>query len=161
MSWHILRAAPRSEFKIRDELHWLGLSALVPVEFSVASFGKGREAIRKAPIVRGYVFADVSPRDWSSIAAIREVKGAMLINDRPATLHASEVEALELLSKPLHRPNSSRLRPGDQVAIRRGAFASLRGVVDRIEKNGKVVAMVELFGKWSEVKLRPQDLEAA
>ena len=56
---NILLVSPCREFKVRDELHRLGLRAYVPVEFQTSRFGKGKETVRRQPVVRGYVFAAV------------------------------------------------------------------------------------------------------
>lgn len=160
MTWTILRTAPCAEFKARDGLHCRGLPAVVPVEFQTTSYGRGRENIRKAPVIRGYVFADVALDQWATVHAVREVKGAIMIGDRPATLTPHEVSAIELLSRPLDRHRGVRWRPGDVVAIRRGAFAALEGVVKRIER-GRVIAELSMFGKAMQVPIDADQLEAA
>ena len=156
----ILRVSPNSEFRVRDDLHRLGLAALVPVEFTVSRFGKGKETIRKAPVIRGYVFAGLDVHDWSSVTAIREVKGALWIDGRPARLTGSQTAALELLSRPAQRANSSGWSPGDKVRVRRGAFAELDAIVSQI-KRGHVIATVQMLGKAHTVKLDADQLEAA
>lgn len=155
---HILKVRPCSEFKARDELHRLGMTAYVPVEFSTSKFGRGRETIRKAPVVRGYVFAAVN--DWTVVRAVREVTGALIINDRPATLTPTQSAALELLSRPLERANSHGWNPGDRVRVRRGAFAELDAIVSQI-KRGHVIATVEMMGKTHTVKIAMDQMEAA
>lgn len=156
----ILRTAPCSEFRVRDELHRLDIAALVPVEFSVSRFGHGRETIRKAPVIRGYVFASLDVQDWAAVTAIREVKGALWIDGRPARLTGSQTAALELLSRPASRANSSGWSPGDKVRVRRGAYAELAAVVSQI-KRGHVIATVEMLGKLHTVKVNADQLEAA
>ena len=160
MTWTVLRSAPSREFKARDELHRLGLPAYVPVEFSVSAYGKGRETIRRSPLFRGYVFAGVAFDQWPVVAGVREIKGAILIDGSPARLSQAELDAIELLSRPLERSRGVRWRQGDTVQIRRGAFASLSGVVQRVE-NGKVITEIAMLGKLCRVPLKPDQLEAA
>jgi len=160
LTWTILRSAPCREFRARDELHRLGLSAYVPVEFDVSRFGRGRETIRKSPIIRGYVFAAVPDSHWPTVAAVRDIKGAIMFNGRPARLAQREVDAIELLSRPVERHRGVRWRPGDSVAIRRGAFAALEGVVRRIER-GKIITEIHMLGKLCEVPVSADHLEAA
>ena len=155
---HILRVSPCSEFRVRDELHRMGLLAYVPVEFQTSRFGRGKEGIRKAPVVRGYVFAAI--QDWHALRAIREVKGAVCIGDRPAALTGAQTAALELLSRPLARANRSGWSPGDIAKVRKGAWAEFEAVVREV-KRGKVVATVHLFGRPMDVTLAAEQLEAA
>ena len=156
---HILRVMPQREFRVRDQLHDLGLAAYVPIEFQTTWYPKGRSVTRRLPLIRGYVFAAVD--DWMPVRAIAEVTGALLLDGAPVTLTAAEMAAVEALSRPMQRaiPSATWVR-GDAVTIRRGAWAQLTGVVDRIER-GKVVAVVEMFGKRSEVRLDPAVVEAA
>ena len=155
---NILRCAPCAEFKVRDELHRLGIAALVPVEFTVSKFSRGKEAIRKAPVVRGYVFADIT--DWMAIARVRGLKGAVTVDGRPYRLSASQTAALELLSRPLQRSNRTGWSPGDKVRVRRGAMAELDAVVAEIRR-GKVMVVTSLFGKQMTVTVAADQLEAA
>ena len=166
----ILRVSPNSEFRVRDELHKLGLSALVPVEFRsyrVVNKSFDRRQItdvdvkhRKLPVIRGYVFAGLDVHDWASVTAIREVKGALWIDGRPARLTGTQTAALELLSRPAQRANASGWSPGDKVRVRRGAYGELEAIVSQI-KRGHVIATVEMMGKLHTVKLNPYQLEAA
>lgn len=159
--WYILRCRPCSEFKARDAMtldH--RIAAYVPVEFSSSRFGKGRETVRRHPVVRGYVFAAIGEQGWASLGKVREITGAVFVDGRPARLTQRQVDAIELLSRPLERANSSGWSPGDRVRVRRGAYAELEAVVAEI-KRGTVIGKTEMFGKVHVVRLRPEDLEAA
>lgn len=155
---NILRCAPCTEFKVRDELHRLGIAALVPVEFCVSKFNRGKEAIRKAPVMRGYVFASIT--DWMAIASVRGLKGAVTVDGQPYRLSPSQTVAIEMLSRPLQRANRSGWSPGDKVRVRRGAMAELNAIVADIRK-GKVVVVTEMFGKPMTVTVPADQLEAA
>ena len=155
---NILRVAPCSEFRVRDELHRMGLLAYVPVEFTVSKFGRGKESIRKAPVARGYVFAEV--KDWMAIARVSGIKGAVTIDGRPYRLGPQQTAALELLSRPLQRSNRSGWSPGDIAKVRKGAWAEFEAIVREVKK-GKVIATVHLFGRPMTVTLAAEQLEAA
>jgi transcription antitermination factor NusG len=157
----ILRSRPCAEFKVRDKLTLdYKIGAYVPVEFSKRRFGKGKEIVRRAPVVRGYVFADIGPADWHVLTQIPEVAGVVFVHGRPASLTPSQMDSIELLSRPLERANASGWSPGDRVRVRRGAFAELDAVVSEIRK-GSVIATVELLGKLHTVKLPENAVEAA
>lgn len=158
---NILRVQPCSEFRVRDELHSMGRAAFVPVEFEVSKYGKGRESIRRSPVVRGYVFADVPTIAWDGTRRlIPAIKGKLFIDGHPYTLTAAGMAAVELLSRPIDRANASGWSPGDRVRVRRGAFAELNAVVAEI-KRGTVMADVHMLGKTHRVKLDANALEAA
>lgn len=158
---NILRVAPCSEFRVRDELHAMGRSAFVPVEFEVSKFGRGQESIRKSPVVRGYVFASIPDNAWDGTRRlVPAIKGKLFIDGTPYALTAAGMAAVELLSRPIERANSSGWSPGDRVRVRRGAFAELEAVVAEI-KRGTVMADVQMLGKTHRVKLNANALEAA
>lgn len=183
MAWHILLTTPGSEFKVRDELHRKGAWALVPVEFRLSKRKDQRPL--KRPVLPGYVFASID--DWNvlhtpSIRTVRvgpddfaheagppqpidglRARPIATIDGRPVCLTQKEVDALQVLSRPLAalRMPGNRLRPGDRIKIKVGAMADLNACIERITKKGKAVAVVELFGKTNHVTLTPDQYEAA
>lgn len=159
-TWHILKVRPCSEFKVRDGFIDREIATYVPVEFAASRFGRGSKTVRKAPVIRGYVFADIGLGDWHVLSKLREVVGAVFVDGRPAALTQRQVDALELLSRPFARANAAGWAPGDRARVRRGAFAELEGIVSEIKK-GKVIMSVELLGKVHSVPVSEDSLEAA
>lgn len=161
MAWHILLTTPGNEFKVRDELHRKGVWALVPVEFRLSK-GKDKRAMKR-PVLPGYCFAAIE--NWAVIDRMDGLRSrpTLMIEGRPAALTTGEVSALEVLSRPLAaiRSPGKRLRPGDRIKIKVGAFATLTALIDRISTKGKAVAIVELFGRPSPVVLSRNEYEAA
>lgn len=161
MAWHILLTTPGAEFKVRDELHRLGMWSLVPVEFRLSKRKDGRPLRR--PVLPGYCFADIEAFHLlTSIDGLRS-RPVMMLDGRPAAMLPREVTALEALSRPLAaiRSPGTRLRPGDRIKIKVGAMADLTACIDRITKRGRAVAIVELMGKRHEISVEPEQVEAA
>lgn len=161
MAWHILLTTPGSEFKVRDELHRKGAWALVPVEFRLSKRKDARPL--KRPVLPGYCFALID--DWRIVQNIDGMRSrpVLMLDGRPAVMTDREVKALEVLSRPLAalRSPGKRLRPGDRIRIKVGAFAELSALVDNISTKGKAVAIVELFGRPQPVVLNRNEYEAA
>ena len=161
MAWHILLTTPGNEFKVRDELHRKGAWSLVPVEFRLSK-GRDQRALKR-PVLPGYCFAEIE--NWNILDRIDGLRSrpVLMMEGRPAPLTQREVDAIEVLSRPLMalRSPGKRLRPGDRIRIKVGAMADLSGCIDRITKNGRAVALVEMFGKTSEVALTADQWEAA
>lgn len=161
MAWHILLTTPGSEFKVRDELHRKGAWALVPVEFRLSKRKDQRPL--KRPVIPGYCFALID--DWRIVQNIDGMRSrpVLMLDGRPAVMTDREVKALEVLSRPLAalRSPGNRLRPGDRIKIKVGAMADLSACIERITKNGRAVAVFELFGKTNHVTLTPEQYEAA
>ncbi len=183
MAWHILLTTPGAEFKVRDELHRKGTWALVPVEFKLSKRKESRPLRR--PVMPGYVFAKID--NWTAIlqpsirtvrvgdddfahepGALRPMEGlrarpVATFEGRPVELTKEQVDALEILSRPASalKTPGKKLRPGDRIRIKVGAFAQLSALVDAIGAKGRAVAIVELFGRPTPVVLKRNEYEAA
>lgn len=159
-AWTILTTTPQTEFRARDELHRLGLSALVPVEFRMRQAARMKSFVRR-PVLPGYLFAQIGPDDWSAVRAIDGVRLPLQANGRWCTLSPVQVSALELLSQPAEqRQTGHRYRLGDRIRIRRGAMAELEAVIASLD-GGHIVAVAQMFGKEHRVKISPSQMETA
>lgn len=151
MTWTVLLTAPQKEFKVRDELTFSDVSAYVPVEFKIGK-GPTARALKKA-IAPGYVFADIT--DWGMLRTIDGLRSrpVLAIDGKPITVSMPELHAIMDLSCPLAdlRRVACRLTPGQRIEIKRGNLIKLNGIIDRITKRGKAIALVELMGKTHEI----------
>lgn len=159
--WHVIKVAPQREFYVRDEMHDAGMPALVPVRFAsrkVRMEPGGIKWVRKA-VMPGYVVACFrGPEDWQAVRSIRGYHGVIYVDDKPYRISNDAIPAIAALSVPalaLQRDRS--IKKGDEIKVKRGAFAELRGIIEDIKK-GKVVAVVEMFGKPNRVVLDYEQL---
>lgn len=164
MDWTILTCRPQTEFAARDELHGLGFSALVPVEFRMRQVAKATTFIRR-PVLPGYVFVGLTcAADWFQVRKVDGVRLPLQSNGRWATLTPTQVSALESLSQPGEHWRRGRIghayRLGDRIRIRRGAMAELEAVIASLD-GGQIVAVAQMFGKEHRVKVKPEHVEAA
>ncbi len=163
MIWHAIRVAPSAEFRVRDDLHRLSITALVPRQVvlrKVNRDGKKKPIFR--PLLPGYVFAgfrDFPP--WASLAGLRGWHGPVGFEGFPARLTTADVLAIQAFDRmpdePVHRPC---VKVGDKVPYRVGRLGELRAMVKRLE-GAKVVLSVELFGSEREVTVASESIEAA
>lgn len=160
MIWYLIRVQAGRERIIRDELHTLGHRALVPVRIDTRRI-RGRTAHVPRPLMPAYVAAGFVDPPWFDLARIRGWYGPVRIGDRLATLSPSEVAAVELMSvsRPLQLA-ASRVSPGDIIRIKRGAYAELAALVQRLDGAG-VVVTVDMFGKAHTLTIDEALVEAA
>ena len=158
-TWVILTTAPLTEFRARDEMHRIGIAALVPVELRMKQWVKVKRFTRKA-VLPGYLFALIGPADWAAVRAIDGVRLPLRSDGRWATLTPSQVSALETLSQPAQQGQSDHsYRLGDLIRIRRGAMAELEAVIASLD-GGQIVAVVSMFGKEHRVQIAPEHVGA-
>ena len=156
MSWHILTVAPQHEFRVRDELHDLGWSALVPVEFRFRKVKRNTKPLPvRSPRVPGYVFADVET--WHSLRSVPNWWGIIHSDGRPFRLNDLQISAIEALSVSA-AAIPGRWQPGQRIRIKRGALTQLEGIIEVIRR-GKPIAAVEMFGKTHRIPVDPEIIE--
>lgn len=158
-TWVILTTTPQTEFRARDEMHRLGIAALVPVEFRMRQCATVKSFVKR-PVLPGYLFACIGPNEWAVVRAIDGVRLPLRSDGRWATLTPSQVSALETLSQPAkQRQSNHSYRIGDRIRIRRGAMAELHAVIASLE-GGQIVAVVSMFGKEHRVQVAPEHVGA-
>ena len=162
MTWFVLRVRSQSEFKVRDELTTAyDVPAMVPRTLALGRTKRGTKSIRRTALIKGYVFAeDVIPH-WQRI---RQVTGMISLwgdddGRRPMILTQVEVDAMDALSKLEDAPRS-KYTAGQNLRIKRGAYADLAALFKRLER-GKVVIEFEMFGKAFEQRVDEAMVEAA
>lgn len=153
MTWTVLLTAPQREFHVRDDLTLSDVPAYVPVEFRL---GKGRVSrTLKRPIAPGYVFADIA--DWGMLRNVDGLRSrpVLAIDGQPVAVSPAELHAIMELSRPSSElvRGSIRLTPGQRVEIKRGNLITINGIIDRILKRGRAIALVEMMGKTHEITI--------
>lgn len=126
---HIIayRVAPQCERKAARELRENGRRAYLPLEV----VGK-----RKAPVARGYIFAETKPHDAKHVLSkVGDVNRAELIRLYPRRDRGHVAQ--------------DPFGEGDNVEIMRGPFTAFKGVV--VSKRGKRgwIVDVSIFGRMS------------
>ena len=118
------RVPPMMEFRARRELRDAGCKAYLPTE---------RNGKRKAPVARGYIFADRKPADAKHIRqAIGAVPRAQLIRLYPPRDRG-------------HKQEVPGWSAGDRARIEVGPFANLTGTL--VRKRGRRQWIVEIDGR--------------
>lgn len=146
--WHVVRVAPNREFAVRDDMHAVGMPAVVPVQFTHRKVRKdGTVTYRRKPVMPGYVMACFrDSADWCHAIKIRGYKGVIWLDGSPYRLSQASLDSVLMLSKPAQAVRRDHgVKIGDAIRIKRGAHAELSGIVEDISR-GKVVARVPLIG---------------
>ena len=143
---NVYTTPPQQERKAAKEAREAGFKSYVPIESVQARdhsgrFGKGK---RRVPTARGYVFAEGKPFDAKHI---RTNKGA-----------ADRREVFRLYVRSSATQIRHAFKPGDDVSIKRGKYASVPGVVAEIYRGCWYDVRVVMLGKSHLAKLKESDL---
>ncbi len=172
--WYILKVQSNREESIKEGLlrrvAMAGLEryfdeCIVPTEM-VSEFKGGKKRITKRKLYPGYlvVHMEINDDTWY---LVRETPG---IGDftgsvgRPSPMAAADVQ--KILAKSEEKTDEApklkiSFKKGDRVKINEGTFENFEGEVDSIdEANGRVIVMINIFGRSTPVELEYWQIEA-
>lgn len=172
--WYILKVQSNREESIREGLMrrvaMAGLDrffgdCIVPTEM-VSEFKGGKKRISKRKLYPGYlvVHMEINDDTWY---LVRETPG---IGDftgsigRPSPMLAQDVQ--KILAKSEEKTDEApklkiKFKKGDRVKINEGTFENFEGDVDSIdEANGRVIVMINIFGRSTPVELEYWQIES-
>ncbi len=150
------------EWQVQKDLIRLGAKTIVPGEWEWRKGAKGKMVPTKRPALQGYVVAGFAGVPWQALRLVSGIAGCVSFDGTPALVTAADRMAIAAMERPLVKIKvpSGKFQAGDKVLIKRGPFAEIPAVVESW-KAGKVIALVELFGKVSEVAVDSDSVEAA
>ena len=176
--WYILKVQSNREDSIRDGLlrrvKMAGLerffgtpleqSCIVPTEM-ITEFKGGKKRVSKRKLYPGYLVVKMMLTD-DTWYLVRETTG---IGDftgsigRPSPMLPQDVQ--KILAKTEEKTDEApklkiSFKKGDRVKINEGTFENFEGDVDTIdEANGRVVVMINIFGRSTPVELEYWQIE--
>ena len=132
----------------------------------VSEFKGGKKRISKRKLYPGYlvVHMEINDDTWY---LVRETPG---IGDftgsigRPSPMLAQDVQ--KILAKSEEKTDEApklkiKFKKGDRVKINEGTFENFEGDVDSIdEANGRVIVMINIFGRSTPVELEYWQIES-
>lgn len=161
MIWHAYKTAPQAEFRVQEKLITLGARTVVPVQWHWRRVKNARPVPRRKPVITGYVFAGFKEVPWWALSIVDGLHGVVSFNGRPAIIPATAIPTIAAMEQPLRdMAQGPKFRMEQKIKIKRGMFAELSAVVDGFER-GKVIAIVEMFGKQARVPVAEEHIEAA
>lgn len=163
MKWYAFTTAPQKEFTARNELQRRGIKVYVPYKRDKREYGvyKKLRTIRR-PLMPGYVLARIGAQDWGAIRSIREVHRP-LGGDNPLTLSSEQINGVRIAAVELCRPKKGpAFAVGQPVVIMSGASAEDKvHIVKGMDRKGRPILSLELFGSFRDVSVSLEHVEAA
>jgi transcriptional antiterminator NusG len=163
--WYIVKVIPGHENKVKrtleEAIQSKGFSEVIsevalPSE-SVVEVKNGKQRKLEKRIYPGYLFLKMKLDDESH-SFVKQVSGVkdFLGGSKPQPL--SEVEMADMLTQVEERQkgggNVHKIKVGDQVKIRHGAFESCAGTVTEFDiEKGSLKVLVEMFGRKTPIEL--------
>lgn len=163
--WVMMRVEPQRELSSARQLLRRGIYACVPRQIVTARAGiggrRGPKVRHKTIAAHGYVFVarNVERPDLHELAFCRAIKSPVTFDGVPVRISNGEMRkwAVQLSRKPETAP-VTRLKKGDHVVIKDGAFAGHPGIVDWV-RDGLVQVLVMIFGRATPVTIGVEAVE--
>ncbi len=174
--WYILKVQVNREDSIREALlrrvRIAGLErffgdVIVPTE-DVAEFKNGKRRIVKKKLYPGYLLVNMALNDetWFVVRETGGIGDFTGSTGKPSIMPAHEVEKILRAMKPQDDgANQVRtaipFKPGDRVRVKEGYFLNFEGEVSAIDQaHGRVIVMINIFGRPNPVELDHWQIEA-
>ena len=172
--WYILKIQSNREESIREGLQRriaiAGLDRffgdiIVPTE-TVTEFKGGKKKVVKRKLYPGYLVVNMEIND-DTWFLVRETPGIGDFTGRigkPTPMLQSEINKIILKQEEAtteqHKVKIA-FSKGDRVKIKDGTFENFEGEVDNVdETNGRVIVMINIFGRSTPVELEHWQIEA-
>lgn len=178
LDWYILKVQSNREDSIRNSLirnvRQRGLEryfgdleseVIVPTEM-VTEFKGGKKRVSKRKLYPGYLVVRMAINDdtWYLVretAGIGDFTGSI---GRPSPMRTEDVK--KIIAKTEEKTDEApklkiNFKKGDRVKINEGTFENFEGDVDTIdEANGRVIVMINIFGRSTPVELEYWQIES-
>jgi transcriptional antiterminator RfaH len=149
--WYLVQTHPHAEAKAALNLRRQGFQCYLP-RYARKRRHAGRTDFVAAPLFPRYLFVgiDLSAQRWRSILSTVGVSRLVCFGDTPAKVPGPVVDGLIAMHDPrgcVQLPTRPQLRPGDEVCIANGPFASHLGLVEGMSDERRVAILLDLLGR--------------
>ncbi|MCB1019303.1 MAG: hypothetical protein KDC27_05210 [Acidobacteria bacterium] len=152
-SWYVLQVNPRAEKFVHDVLTGKGYEALLPLYVPNTRDRRGRAPTAR-PLFPGYVFCRMSAQVFGPLVTTPRVVGLVGFGGIPCPVDEREIASL----RKVHSADAQvepweYLKAGDQVELRQGPLAGVRGTLVRFKGKHKLVLSVSLLQRSMAVEI--------
>ncbi len=164
--WFAARCQGNTEFLAAEALKARNFDVYLPIVYAKERPRRGSVREAERPMFSTYVFLRCLPRSdhWDrarNVAGVRQLVGETC----PFAIPEEAMDVVRF-DEACHATKSGRkalrwkLEPGDEARILTGPFAYFHAtVMSAIDDNGRVMALVSIFGRASRAQFDADDLE--
>lgn len=143
--WYALRVRSNCERKAATLLHSRGLEEFFPI-YRQRSYWSDRIKWVERPLFPGYVFCRFHMRDLCQVIQTPGVVEAVNFGAHPIPVDEREMASLRsLASSPVPLFPHAFLHLGQRVIVNQGPLSGLEGILERFEKECRIVISVSLL----------------
>jgi transcription termination/antitermination protein NusG len=183
--WYVVRTNVKCEEKASANIREAGYEVYFPRRrVEVKNRRTHTYATRESPLMPRYLFVGLpqTDRNFFKVRGCYGVECILGVDGRPARISADHVEAIYLAeidmqfddtrAARLHRKEEARSKkaktesefsPGRSnfVTEKGNPFVTFGGVVDEVTNAGRVITLIDIFGRMTPVEFEPRQLTPA
>lgn len=183
--WYVVRTNVKAELKAAENIRKAGYETYLPrCRVEVKNHKTHTYSLRESPLMPRYLFVSFKPKDanFYRVTDCDGVECILNVDGNPVRVSSSSVETIFLAeidmafddtrAARIHRKEeeanekattTKRFPAGMDVFVAdtRNPFASFEGIVEEVTKAGRIIALIELFGRMTPVEFQAKHLKPA
>jgi len=137
-----LYTRPRHEKRVAEQLSENGVEHYLPLVRTQRQWSDRKKWVEE-PLFRSYVFVFGDAGQRYRAVQTHGTVGFVRFGDRPAVVREEEIDTIRRVLREGRVIESCDMpRPGDEVEIRRGPFAGVRGVLETLQGEHRLVVSI-------------------
>lgn len=164
LRWYVAQTHPHAELRAAAHLERQGFATYLPRYRKRRRHARRVETV-EAPLFPRYLFVaiDLAAQRWRSIHSTLGVSRLVCNGTDPEALPDDAIAQLRAREEGgfVQLPVRPSFKPGEQVRILDGAFASCLGLYDGMQDGERLAVLLELLGRKVRIFLDPESVVAA
>ena len=158
--WYAAYTHPRTEKKVARELGKQGIEHYLPLIKTLKQWSDRKKKVEE-PLIRSYIFVHIAEKGYMDVLHTAGVMTIVRFSGKPVAIPDWQIENLKILlgtSLPITVENREFVA-GEEVRITRGTLEGLRGVIQQIKGEHKLVISIHALHYHLTVDIDPAFVE--
>jgi transcription antitermination factor NusG len=161
LHWYAAYTHSRAEKKVARELEKKGIDHYLPLIKTLKQWTDRKKKVEE-PLIRSYIFVHIAEKDYRHTIHTPGIMTIIRFSGKPVPIPDWQIENLKILlgtSIPINVENHEFVA-GEEVVISHGTLKGLRGVIQHIKGEHKMVISIHALKYHLVVSIDPAFVEA-
>jgi len=160
MHWYAAYTHSRAEKKVARELEKQGIEHYLPLIKTLKQWTDRKKKVEE-PLIRSYIFVHITEKEYRDVLHTTGVMTIVRFSGKPVAIPDWQIENLKILlgtSLPITVENHDFVA-GEEVRITRGTLEGLRGIIQKLKGEHKLVISIHALHYHLTVDIDPSFVE--
>jgi transcriptional antiterminator RfaH len=161
MQWYAAYTHSRAEKKVARELAKQGIEHYLPLIKTLKQWTDRKKKVEEL-LIRSYIFVHITEKEYLDVLHTPGVMNIVRFSGKPVAIPDWQIENLKILlgnAIPIQVENRE-FAAGEEVRIARGTLEGLRGIIQQIRGEHKLVISIHALHYHMTVDIDPAFVEA-